>query len=316
MSILLLAERPLRDLRSRALLADLPRLLGATLLVPSAAPRWPEGFAAIAPEPDPAALGIRRVLLAGAFESRAAFDAALALAARAVAAGARLDAARLTLEGGAVRPAAPPEIAVLDRAADIALRDHASAEALLVWGLAAPFRLDPYPERAIPPDPALAAALPERPILGLGLRGGALLEAALVEREAALRALFAPFAGWPVLPLPAEAPDSPAEDLAGSLAAARALLPGAPILLPELADPGCRRRLTPAALRGLVGRCAQVVTSQDLVAAFAIAAGVPVLGIGLAPDRRIAACLATLANAAPPGSNLLYPERDSSSARA
>ncbi len=313
MSVLLLAERPLRDLRSRALLADLPAAFGTTLLVPSEAPRWPEGFAAIPPEADPAARGITRVLLAGAFESRAAFDAALALARRAVAAGARLEVARLTLEGGAVRVAAPADIGVLDAAPELVLRDHATAEALLVWQVAAPFRLDPYPERAIAPDPTLAAALPAGPILGLGLLGGPVLAGALAERGAALRALLAPFAGWPVLPLPAEASDSALDDWAGSLGA---LPEGSTVLLPELAEPDARRRLTPARLRGLVGRCARVVTSHDLVAAFAAAAGVPVIGLGLPGQRRVGACLATLANALPPGSDLLYPERDSASALA
>jgi hypothetical protein len=313
MSILLLAERPLRDLRSRALLAGLPAACGATLLVPSAAPRWPEGFAAIPPEADPAAHGIGRVLLAGAFESRAALDAALALAGRAVAAGARLEVTRLTLEGGAVRVAAPPGIGVLDAAAELVLRDHATADALLVWQVAAPFRLDPYPERMIAPDRTLAETLPPGPILGLGLLGGPELAAARAERGAALRAILAPFAGWQVLPLPAEAPDSALDDWQGSLA----LLPeGATVLLPELAGPEARRRLTPARLRGLVGRCARVVTSHDLVAAFAVAEGVPVLGLGLPGQRRIGPCLATLANALPPGSNLLYPERDSTSALA
>lgn len=317
MRILLLAERPLRDLRSRALLAGLPEQLGARLLVRSTAPRWPEGFEAVPPEADPAGLGLAGALLAGAFQSRRHLEEALELAARAVASGVPLAVRHLTLEGGAVRVAPPPAIAVLDGAAPLALRDHRTADALLVWRVAAPFVLDPYPERHLAADPALAAALPEGPILGLGLLGGPALEAATAERGAALRALLAPFAGWPILPLCAEAADSPAEDGAATLALARALLPESPVLLPELADPAARRRLlTPGRLKGLVARCAQVVTSHDLVGALAVGAGVTVLGIGLPGETRIGACLATLANAAPAGSNLAYPERDSSSARA
>jgi hypothetical protein len=317
MTILLLAERPLRDLRSRALLGGLPAELGARLLVRSTAPNWPEGFAPIPPEADLAALGLTQVLLAGAFQSRRHFEEALELAARAVAAGATLAVRHLTLEAGAVRVAAPPSVGVLDRAAPLALRDHRTADALLVWRVAAPFLLDPYPERHLAPDPSLAAGLPEGPILGLGLLGGPGLQAAITERAAALAALLAPFAGWPILPLAAEAADSPAEDGAATLALARALLPDSRILLPELADPAARRRLlTPARLKGLAARCARVVTSHDLVAALAIGAGVPVLGIGLPGETRIGACLATLANAAPPGSNLAYPERESASALA
>ncbi len=317
MTILLLAERPLRDLRSRALLGGLPAELGARLLVRSTAPHWPEGFEPIPPESDPVALGLSQVLLAGAFQSRRHLEEALELAARAVAAGVPLAVRHLTLEAGAVRVAPPPAIAVLDRAAPLSLRDHRTADALLVWRVAAPFLLDPYPERHIAADVTLAATLPQGPILGLGLLGGAGLEAAIAERGAALRALLAPFAGWPIIPLCAEAADSPAEDGAATLAAARALLPDSPILLPELADPAARRRLlTPGRLKGLAARCAHVVTSHDLVGALAVGAGVPVLGIGLPGETRIGACLATLANEAPAGSNLVYPERDSSSALA
>jgi hypothetical protein len=317
MSILLLAERPLRDLRSRALLGGLPQELGARLLVRSTAPRWPEGFEPIPPEADPAGLGLTGALLAGAFQSRRHFEEALELAARAVAAGVPLAVRHLTLEAGAVRVAPPAAIAVLDRAAPLALRDHRTADALLVWRVAASFALDPYPERHIAADASLALALPEGPILGLGLLGGPALEGAIAERGAALRALLAPFAGWPILPLCAEAADSPAEDGAATLALARAQLPDSPILLPELADPAARRRLvTPERLKGLAARCAHVVTSHDLVGALAVGAGVPVLGIGLPGETRIGACLGTLANEAPAGSNLAYPERDSSSALA
>lgn len=306
--ILLLAERPMRDLRSRALLEGLPARLGATLLIRSTAPRWPEGFESVPPEADPTALGLDRVLIAGAFQSRRHFDEALDLAARAAACGIPLELRQLTLEAGAIRVAAPASVAVLDAAQLLAVRDHVTADALLVWRVAAPLVLDPYAERHIAADPALATALPEGPILGLGLLGGPGLAAAMAEHGAAIRALLAPFAGWPVLPLVAEAADSPSEDGAGTLALARALLPESTILLPELADPVARRRqLTPARLKGLVARCAQVVTSHDLVAGFAIAAGVTVLGIGLPGERRIGACLATLASAAPQGSNLTYP---------
>jgi hypothetical protein len=315
--ILLLAERPMRDLRSRALLEGLPARLGARLLIRSTAPRWPEGFESVPPDADPATLGLSRVVLAGAFQSRRHFDEALDLAARAAASGIPLDVLNLTLEGGTTRGTAPPSVAVLGAVASIGVRDHVTADALLVWRVAAPLVLDPYPERHLAADPALATTLPAGPILGLGLLGGPGLEAAIAERSAALRGLLARFAGWPILPLAAEAVDSAAEDGAGTLALARALLPDSPILLPELADPAARRRvLTPGRLKGLVARCAHVVTSHDLVAGFAIATGVSVLGIGLPGERRIGACLATLANAAPEGSNLAYPGRDSSSALA
>jgi hypothetical protein len=309
MRTLLLAERPFRDLRSRALLADLPARLAAEepLLIPSHAPNWPPGFAAVPPDADPATLGIARVLLASSYLDRPGFDRVLATARRAVAAGARLELRRVSLDGGAVRwPTAPVDIGVLDEAAVIELRDHATADALLVWRVAPPLRLSPYPERVGPVDPALAESLPEGPLLGLSMLGGARPRAAWQAHLPALRARLAPFAGWPVLPLPAEAPDSELDDLAGSRVFVDAVLPGAPVLLPALADPHWRRReLTLARLRGLVARCRLVVTSQDLPAAMAVGLGVPVFGLTTPPELRIAACLSTLANALPAGSDLV-----------
>ena len=131
MRTLLLAERPFRDLRSRALLADLPQLLAAQepLLIPSDAPRWPPGFAACPPAAEPATLGIARVVMAGCFTERAGFEALLARAAAFVARGARLELRRMGLDGGVPRAEPPPGIAVLDAAALIELRDHFSATA-------------------------------------------------------------------------------------------------------------------------------------------------------------------------------------------
>jgi len=127
---------------------------------------------------------------------------------------------------------------------------------------------------------------------------------------AALRDLLAPFRGWPVVPLPAGEPGSRGDDLAGARAFAAAHLDGSPVLLPELSDPARRRALDVARLAGLAARCAHVVTNQDLTAALAVAAGVPVLGLALGGDRRIKSVLATLANMLPPGSALVQPPPD------
>jgi hypothetical protein len=294
------------------LLQDLPERLGATspLLIPSAAPTWPAGFAAVPPDADPATLGLDRVLLAGGYEGRAEFDRLLGLAARAVASGARLEVRRFALEGGTVRVEAPPDIGVLDAAPAIELRDHATADALLVWGVAAPLRLAAYPERAGPSDDALARELPAGPLLGVAVLGEPELRDALQAHLPALRARLAPFRGVPVVPLPAEAPGAPLDDLPGSLAFAEAVLPESPVMLPDLADPAWRRRhLTVPAMRGLVARCAVVVASQDLPAAMAVGAGIPLLGLAPGGNRRIVTCMATLANALPEGSDLLVLRR-------
>jgi hypothetical protein len=310
---LLLAERPFRDLRSRAVLLGLAAPFGAAgpVLVATAAQRCPPGFAPVAPDADPVALGIARVVIAGAFQDRAALTAALAAAARAVAAGATLEVLHLSLDGEAARPAPPQGAELLDAAARIALRDCNTADTLITWRVAAALRIAPYPEALPPGDPSLLVTLPDRPLIGVAIHGGEATANAWRARLAALRRLLAPAQGWPVLPLPVEVPGSPMDDLPGSLAFAAALLPGSPTLLPELADAIWRRRqLTPARLKALVGRCRVVVSTQDLPAALAVASGVPVLGLALAPDRRIASCLATLANSLPSGSQLLYPPKD------
>jgi hypothetical protein len=312
---LLLAEAPFRDLRSRAILLGLPRRLGIDrragdppLLVATTAPRAPQGFEPMDPAADPAALGIGRVVLAGVFANRAALEQALALAARAVAAGARLEAWGLTLERAAARRDPPQGIALLDGAAVLEARDHHTANTLLVWRVAAPIRIGFYAERQVAADPALLADLPPGPCLGLALLGAPDMRATWWSRLPELAPMLAPMRGWPILPLPADVAVGEADDHAGSLAFAAEALPDSPVLLPALADPLERRRLlTAGRMRALLGRCHAVITNQDLVAAMAAEAGVPVAGLVLGRDRRIVACMTTLANHMVPGSLLVFP---------
>jgi hypothetical protein len=309
MRTLILAERPFRDLRSRALLAGLPGLLGCTapLLLATGAPTAPPGFAVAAPDADPAALGVGRVVLAGVFQERPALEQALASAGRAVARGASLEVLRLGVERGAARRDPPAGVEVLEAARPLDLRDHHTANALLVWRVARMFRIDPYPERLGPPDPALLPLLPEGRLLGLSVLGGPQMRAAWTARREELRALLAPMQGWPVLPLPMEHADSPMDDLAGSRAFAEDLMPGATLLLPELSDPVWRRRqLTPARMKSLVARCGVLVTNQDLPTAYAVAGGVRVLGLALGTERRAVNVLTQFANELAPGSALLH----------
>ena len=307
---LLLAERPFRDLRSQAILATLPAGCGPGLLVPTAMAALPAGFVAVPPDADPAALGVTRMVLAGVFQDRAELQRALAIAARGLAAGATLEARSLTLAVSAARREPPIGAQVLDAALVLEARDPLTLDILLLWRVAAPLALHAYPERAGEADMTLAAALPAGPVIGLAPLGGP--EAAWLRAGTlpALGARLAPFAGMPLLPLAAEFPGSTFDEAPAALALAEALFPGTPVLLPEMAEPPWRRRnMTPARLRGLVARCACIVTGQDLIAAMAVAAGVTV--IGLAPrtghERRVAACLGALANDLPAGSALLYP---------
>ncbi len=305
---LLLVERPFRNLLSRALIAH------AAAVVPHAPPMMiamtgdtaPAGFALVPPGEVPAEIG--QVVIAGAFLERPALEAALATAARAVAAGARLVVEAFSLEGEAARIAAPEGVGVLEHAAAITVRDHRTLNVLTLWRLAAPVRIAPYPERGVEADPHHAAALPPGPILGLAIRGGEEMRKSWLPRVPALRRLLAHAGGWPVLPLLGQVPGSGDCDLAGSRDVAAAVLPGSPLLAQEIEDPALwRRHARPARLKAQVARCALVVTNRDLPAAYAVACGVPVIGVALGADRRIVSCLATLANELPAGSDLVHP---------
>ncbi len=307
---LLLAEHPFRSLRSAAVLASVAARLGDgdPLLVAGAPSEIPPDFVPVPADPDPAALGIRRVVIAGIFHDAGELARAFATAARALGAGARLELRALTLDRAAARREPPPGHQVIERAALIELREAHTANALLVWRIAAPFRLAPYPERALAADPALAAQLPPGPVLGLSMLGGPDAERFWRPNLAPLRERLARFDGVAVLPLPAEAPGSPADDLAGSIAFARDVLPRSKLLLPGLEDAAWRQlQLTAPRLAGLAARCGTVVASQDLPALAAIAAGVPVIGLGLGQggERRILSVFATLANELPAGSDYL-----------
>ena len=311
MKTLLLAEAPLRDLPSRAMLEEaLAAVPHATpVLLATHAQRTPRGLVAVVPGTLPE--GAEQVLIAGAFLDRGALETALATAGAAVAAGARLVVRNLALEGTAARADPPQGVAVLDHAAPLDVRDHRTANVLTLWRVAAAFRILAYPERQVAPDATLAAGLPPGPILGLAIRGGAEMRRSWRARLGAISRILALAEGWPVLPLPTQLPGGHDCDLAAMREIVSAALPGATLLLPELAEPiTWRRGLTPARAKALVARCRLMVTNRDLPAAYAVAAGVPVIGLSLGADRRIVSCLATLANELPPGSALLHPAPD------
>ena len=304
MSTLLVTEAPFRGLLSRAIIEAIVATLrpSAPLLLATDAPQAPGGF-----QPQPLGTlpdGVEEVVLTGVFLDRVWLEAALSIAAAAVAAGRRLRVHNLGLEDKALG-AAPRDVGVLEKAGTLGLRDHRSANAMTLWRVAAGMRVLGYPERHVAADATLAAMLPAGRILGLALRG----RPGMAERArlpAILQRLGAS-GGWSVLTLPVGGPGTPDDETATTRAAAAALLPDAPMLLPSLAEPAFwRREMTPARLKGLVARCDLVLTNRDLLAAYAAACGVPVIGLPDGPDRRIISCMATLANTLAPGSALLH----------
>jgi hypothetical protein len=214
----------------------------------------------------------------------------------------------LALEGAAARPDAPRGIEVLERAGTLGLRDHRTANFLTLWRVAAAMRILGYPERQVAPDPWLADALPNGPVLGIAIRGGEEMKRSWMPRVKAIAKLLEPARGWPVVVLHTRVPGTGDDDLAATRELLDHALPGAQLLFPELEDPlTWRKRQSPARMRALVGRCALVATNRDLPAAYAVAAGTPLLGLALGADRRIVSCLATLANELPAGSALVHP---------
>ncbi|WP_368415267.1 hypothetical protein [Falsiroseomonas sp.] len=303
MSTLLVTEAPFRGLLSRAIIEATVAALrpGAPLLLATDAPQAPEGFL---PQPlGTLPAGVEEAVLTGVFLDRVWLEGAVSIAAAAVAAGLRLRVHNLGLEDKALG-AAPPDVGVLEKAGTLGLRDHRTANALTLWRVAADMRVLGYPERHVVADATLAAMLPAGRILGLALRG----RSGMAERArlpAILQRLGAK-GGWSVLPLPVAGPGTADDETATNHAAAAALLPDAPLLLPKLGEPAFwQQEITPARLKGLVARCDLVLTNRDLVAGYAASCGVPVIGLQDGPDRRIVSCMATLANAVAPGSALM-----------
>ncbi|PWS34592.1 hypothetical protein DFH01_23955 [Falsiroseomonas bella] len=306
----MLAEAPFRDLRSRAMLEGIPKRFAATgpVLITSGGDACPVGFEPVPAVPSASALQARRVVIAGVFSSRIQLERALYVAGQAQAAGAALETHCLSIMDDAARPEPPTGIAVLDTLPAVEVREYRTADVLLMWRVAAPVRITPYPEKDIEPDAAFGAELPAGPLLGLGILGGADVQRDIAAHGEALKTLFAEARDWPVVALAAEGPGAPTYEMRGTQHFARAVLPDARWLA-RADGRAVLDDITPARLKALVATCAMVVTNQDTIAAFAIASGVPVLGIKLGSDRRIATCMSTLANELPPGSELIVGPR-------
>jgi hypothetical protein len=302
LSTLLVTEAPFRGLLSRAIIeATLPALRPGPILLPAIdTSQASQGFQPLGALP----AGVQEVVLTGVFLDRAWLETALSIATAAVAAGLRLRVHNLGLEARALG-VAPREVGVLEKAGALGLRDHRSANALTLWRVAAQMRVLHYPERHVAADATLAAMLPAGRILGLALRG----QPGMADRARlpAILQRLTTGGAWSVLPLPIAGPGTPDDETATTRAVAAALLPEAPLLLPELSEPAFwQREVTPARLKGLVARCDLVLTNRDLPAAYAAGSGVPVIGLADGSDRRIVTCLATLANDLAPGSALLH----------
>jgi hypothetical protein len=249
-----------------------------------------------------------RVVLAGPQRRPETFLAGLAAAAPLVAAGARLAIHNLGLvEDAAMLSPSPEALALLTRADRVSARDHQSQAFMLAWGLPRVPRLAAFPEAAIAPDPALAAALSPRPLLGLAL-GAREDQAALREGALArLPGLAERLAGFALVPLPADAASvRPAEEV--QAIAARLGLPPMPLLLPMACDrEAWLRDMTAPRYAGLVRACDAVIAETDFAAALAAEARIPCVALAGVQGNGLHRAVATLADRFAPGSACLMP---------
>jgi hypothetical protein len=249
-----------------------------------------------------------RVVLAGPQRRPETFLAGLAAARPLVAAGARLAIHNLGLiEDAAMLSPSPEALALLAEADRVSARDHQSQAFMLAWGLSRVPRLAAFPEAAIAPDPALAAPLAPRPLLGLAL-GAREDQAALREGALArLPGLAERLAGFALVPLPADAASvRPAEEV--QAIAARLGLPPMPLLLPLACDrEAWLKDMTAPRYAGLIRACDALIAETDFAAALAAEARIPCIGLAGVQGNALHRAVATLADRFAPGSACLMP---------
>jgi len=196
---------------------------------------------------------------------------------------------------------------VFAEAASFTVRDHLSVERLAVLHLGRVPRVTHFPEAWIAPDPTLAEALlpPGQPLLGVSIIPYPATRAALTADAARVRVLLAEFAGMPVVPIVSTIHQSSAQedDLAGLTDFLATFLPGAPIAAPALLDrTHWRAEMTPRRLKGLIARCAVLVTQRKHNMIHAIGAGVRVIGLHPVEDNSLRRTFVTMSNRLPAGS--------------
>ena len=201
----------------------------------------------------------------------------------------------------------PEALALLAQAERVSARDHQSQAFMLAWELPRVPRLAAFPEARIAPDPALAAPLAPRPLLGLSLGArddlGHLRDGAL----ARLPGLAERLAGFALLPLPADAAAvRPADEVRAI--AARLGLPPMPLLLPMACDrEAWLAGMTAPRYAGLIRACDAVITETDFAAALAAEARIPCVALAGVQGHGLHRCVATLADRFAPGSACLMP---------
>jgi hypothetical protein len=200
---------------------------------------------------------------------------------------------------------------VIAGAASFTVRDFLGVERAAEAGLGRLPRITHFPEADLPADPTLAEALlPHhgRRLLGVSIIPLPAMRAALTREAERIRALLDEFRDHAVVPIVSTLHvDSAAEDdLAGFLLFRDRFLPDAPIAAPALLDRAAwRREMTPGRLKGLIARCAALVSQRKHNCIHAIGAGVRVIGLGPLEDNSLRRTFIAMAHRLPPGSRCI-----------
>lgn len=194
------------------------------------------------------------------------------------------------------------------RAATFTVRDYLSFEMVVEAGIARLPEITLFPEADIEPDFSLADdMLPRgRKLLGISIIPMPLMLDAMRHDAARVRNLLREFDGYGIVPVVStvhvESKFDP--DFVGSMSFIREFLPDAEVVAPVLLDrTHWHAQLTPARLKGIIGRCDALLTQRKHNAIHAIGAGVRVIGLHPIVDDSLRRTFVALSHRLQPGSH-------------
>jgi hypothetical protein len=199
-----------------------------------------------------------------------------------------------------------PDIAdALERLDGFTVRDEDSLAKFKGWGVKREIGRTEFPETYLEPDFSLAAELPDGPILGVSVNNGGAFFAMVRANQEKIAEALAEFRGMPVLPIVSTVHrfSEQENDIEGFKRFAGTFFPDAKILMPETLDRGWwYENMSPARLKGLIARCATLVSRRKHNCVHAIAAGVRAVGLSRREDYGVQSVFDVLASRLPPGS--------------
>lgn len=197
---------------------------------------------------------------------------------------------------------------VLRDCTTFSVRDHVSRWLVMEWGLGRDPDISFYPEADLAADPTLCALLPPGPLLGISITGQRAMADALARNRDRVHAALDRFRGHKVVPIiSVNHPWDPDEDdIAGFHRFADMFLQDFDVVLPEALDRAWwTANLTPLRLKGLIARCACLLSQRKHNVIHAIGANVPFIAIHPAEDDNLARIIYSLRTRVPPLSSVL-----------